>query len=90
MEHYFSLHGITDDLTKLHISVLYLDLERWKWWKWRKNSCQRYISWTQFVADLYECFDTDTHHLGHLTNLKQSGTMEEYITAFEKLAFRME
>jgi hypothetical protein len=25
MEHYFSLHGITDDLIKLHISVLYLD-----------------------------------------------------------------
>jgi hypothetical protein len=26
MEHYFSLHGITDDLIKLCISVLYLDL----------------------------------------------------------------
>jgi hypothetical protein len=27
MEHYFSLHGITDELTKLHYNVLYLDLE---------------------------------------------------------------
>jgi hypothetical protein len=27
MEHYFSLHEITDDLIKLHVSVLYLDLE---------------------------------------------------------------
>jgi hypothetical protein len=27
MEHYFSLHGITDELTKLHYSVLYLDPE---------------------------------------------------------------
>jgi hypothetical protein len=27
MEYYFSLHGIIDDLTKLHIGVLYLDLE---------------------------------------------------------------
>jgi hypothetical protein len=27
MEHYFSLHGIIDDLIKLCIDVLYLDLE---------------------------------------------------------------
>jgi hypothetical protein len=27
MEHYFSLHGITDELTKLHYKILYLDLE---------------------------------------------------------------
>ena len=28
MEHYFSLHGITDDMMKLKVEVLYLDLER--------------------------------------------------------------
>ena len=33
MEHYFYLHGITNDSIKLHIDVLYLDFERWKWWK---------------------------------------------------------
>jgi hypothetical protein len=27
MEHYFSLHGITDDLSKLHYGILHLDLE---------------------------------------------------------------
>jgi hypothetical protein len=26
MEHYFSLHGITDELAKLHYNVLYMDL----------------------------------------------------------------
>jgi hypothetical protein len=31
MEHYFSLHGITDELAKLRYDVLYLYLERWKW-----------------------------------------------------------
>jgi len=46
MEHYFSLHGITDELAKLHYDVLYLDLERWKWWQWHKNSCHGYIAWT--------------------------------------------
>jgi len=30
MEHYFSLHGITDELDTLHYGVLHLDHERWK------------------------------------------------------------
>jgi hypothetical protein len=40
------------------------------------------------VTELYECFDTDTNHLGHLIKLKQSGTVEDFIAAFERLAFR--
>jgi hypothetical protein len=42
------------------------------------------------VEEIYECFDTDTNHFGHLTNLKQSGTMEDFITAFEHLDFWIE
>jgi hypothetical protein len=38
MEHYFSLHGITDEMEKLHYVVLYMDPERWKWWQWHKNA----------------------------------------------------
>ena len=30
MEHYFSLHGITDELAKLLYAVLYLDPECWQ------------------------------------------------------------
>jgi hypothetical protein len=60
MEHYFSLYSITNDLAKLQYGVLHLDQEHWQWWQWRKNSHQRYISWTQFVAELYEHFDTNT------------------------------
>jgi hypothetical protein len=59
MEHYFSLYGITDDLAKLRYGVLHLDQECWQWWQWRKTSRQGYIACTQFVADLYECFDTE-------------------------------
>jgi hypothetical protein len=70
MEHYFSLYGITDDLAKLRYGVLHLDQERWQWWQWRKTYRQGYIAWTHFVAELYEHFDTDTNHLGHLTKLK--------------------
>jgi hypothetical protein len=90
MEHYFSLHGITDDLAKICYDVLYLDLEHWKWWQWRRKSCQGYVAWTQFVVELYERFDTDTHSLGHLTKLKQFSTMEEFIVTFEQLDFRTE
>jgi hypothetical protein len=90
MEHYFSLYNITDDLAKLRYGVLHLDQERWQWWQWRKTSRQGYIAWTQFVAELYERFDTDTNHLGRLTKLKQSGTVEDFIAAFEHLDFRTE
>jgi hypothetical protein len=88
MEHYFSLYDITDGLAKLRYGVLHLDQERWQWWQWRKTSCQGYIAWTHFVAELYKCFDTDTNHLGRLTKLKQSGTVEYFIVSFERLAFR--
>jgi hypothetical protein len=90
MEHYLSLYDITYDLAKLLYGVLHLDQERWQWWQWRKTSCQGYIAWTQFVAELYERFDTDTNHLSNSTKLKQSGTMEEFIASFECLDFRME
>jgi hypothetical protein len=90
MEHYFSLYDITDDLAKLRYGVLHLDQERWQWWQWRKTSRQGYIAWTHFVAELYERFDTDTNHLGHLTKLKQSGTVEDFIASFEHLDFRTE
>jgi hypothetical protein len=42
------------------------------------------------VAELYEHFDTDTNHLCYLKKLKQSGTVEDFIAAFERLAFRTE
>jgi hypothetical protein len=90
MEHYFSLYNIIDDLAKLWYGVLHLDQECWQCWQWRKNSCQGYIAWTQFVAELYERFDTDTNHLGRLTKMKQLGIVEDFIATFERLAFRIE
>jgi hypothetical protein len=88
--HYFILYNITDGLAKLRYGVLHLDQECWQWWQWRKTSRQGYIAWTQFVTKFYECFDTDTNHLGHLTKLKQSGTIEDFIATFEHLDFRIE
>jgi hypothetical protein len=42
------------------------------------------------VTKLYERFDTDTNHLGRLTKLKQLGIVEDFITAFEHMAFQTE
>jgi hypothetical protein len=39
------------------------------------------------VAELYECFHTNTNHFGHLTKLKQLGIVEDFIATFEFLAF---
>ena len=90
MEHYLSLYNITNDLSKLQYGVLHLDQERWQWWQWRKNSRQGYIAWTQFVAEIYERFDTDTNHLGYLKKMKQLGMVEDIIASFECLDFRTE
>jgi hypothetical protein len=90
MEHYFSLYVITDELSKLRYGVLHLDQERWQWWQWRKTARQGNVYWTHFVANIYECFNTNTNHLGCLKNLKQPGTVEDFIASFERLAFRIE
>jgi hypothetical protein len=48
------------------------------------------VAWTQFVVELYEHFDTETHHLGHLKKLKQSVTVEDFIATFERFSFHIE
>jgi hypothetical protein len=39
------------------------------------------------VAELYDRFNSYTHHLGHLTKLKHPGIVEDFITAFEHSDF---
>jgi len=89
MAHYFSLHGINNDLIKHCFDFLYLDLERWNWYKWHKKSHRHYISWTQFIIDLYEHFDIDTHHLVHLTKLKQSVKLKATSFLFINFLFEL-
>jgi hypothetical protein len=81
------LYDITDELAKLRYGVLHLDKKTFAMVAMEKNFSPRVIASTHFVAKLYEHFDTDTNHLGHLTNLKQSGTVEDFIATFEQLDF---
>jgi hypothetical protein len=91
MEHYFSLNGITNEFTNLCYSLLYLDQEQWKWWKWNINAHQGYGSWMHLCCP--SCMNTliwTSDHLGHLTKLKQSGIVEYFIASFEHLYLQME
>ena len=45
------------------------------------------MTWTTFKKSLTECFDQESSFLGHLTKIRQTGTVDEYVTAFEALAF---
>ena len=88
MEHYFSFHGITNDMTKLRVGFLYLDLKRWQWWEWRKKCYVGYISWSQIVKFICAHFDHESHFLGWLTNLHQVGSIAKFIETFEQLVVR--
>jgi hypothetical protein len=87
MDHYFSLHGITNDLSKVRYGILHLDPKNWQWCR---KARQGYVAWTHFIVELCDRFDSDNHHLVSLTNFKKSGIVEDFITTFEHLDFKME
>eukprot|EP00253_Pinus_taeda_P012385 PITA_12385 len=88
MEQYFSLNNILDDETHLMVGSMYLDNERWQWWEWHQRCNTAFRTWDKFKKSLTDYFDQDSAFLGRLTNLRQTGTVDEYITASEALAFR--
>eukprot|EP00253_Pinus_taeda_P012815 PITA_12815 len=88
MEQYFTLNYILDDAIQLSVGNMYLDNERWQWWQWHQWFYGRPLTWQTFKKALTDRFDHESDFLGHLTKLQQIGTMNEYIIAFEALAFR--
>jgi hypothetical protein len=80
MEHYFSIHGIMNDMMKLQVRAFHLDWEQWQWWQWHKKPYGGYISWSQFVKAIYAHFDRYPRYLGRLTKLHYIDTIEEFIT----------
>jgi hypothetical protein len=86
MEQFFILKNIQDGLEQLHIGILYLYLERWRWWEWHKQCVGGRLDWSIFYKDLCACFDRESHCLGWLTKIRQTGTVKEFITTFEQLA----
>eukprot|EP00253_Pinus_taeda_P015118 PITA_15118 len=87
MEQYFSLNNIQDDETQLMVGSMYLDNERWQWWEWHQCCNTAFRTWDKFKKTLTDRFDQDSALLVRLPKLRQTGTMDEYITAFEALDF---
>ena len=77
-----------DDVTQLSVGSMYLDNEKWQWWKLHQCCYGRPLAWQTFKKALTDHFDHESNFLGHLTKLRQKRTVNEYITSFESLAFR--
>jgi len=88
MEQYFELNRIDEQWTKIRVATMYLDSQRWQWALWHQRRNAPFSSWDQFTKALRDRFDQGDSFLGSLTKLRQTGTVDEYITAFEALAFR--
>ncbi len=88
MEQYFELNRLEDDWTKIRVVTMYLDSQRWQWALWHQRRNAPFSSWVQFTKALRDRFEQGDSFLGSLTKLRQTGTVDEYITAFEALAFR--
>ena len=88
MEQYSQLNHMIDEGTKLMVGTMYLDNERWQWKEWHQQCNGHFQNWAQFAKDLRSRFEQEDSFLGRLTKLRQTGTVDEYITAFEALAFR--
>ena len=67
MEHYFSLRGITNDIIKIKVGVLYLDSKQWKWREWNKKLYVKLNTLSIFVKYLHAYYKRYTHYLGWLT-----------------------
>ena len=87
MEQYFKLNHILDEGTKLMVGTMYFDNERWQWGEWHQRCNGHFKNWAQFTKALRDRFEQEDSFLGRLTKLRQTSTVDEYITAFEALAF---
>jgi len=88
MEQYFNLNNVLDNETQLMVGSMYLVNARWQWWEWHQCCNGSFLTWATFKKALTKHFDQESSFLGRLTKLQQTGTMDEYVTAFEALAFR--
>jgi hypothetical protein len=73
-------------MMKHEVGILYLDHELWQWWVWNKKLYESFISWSQFIKEVYACFDKDTQYLGHITKLRQTRSITNFMVAFEKFS----
>ncbi|RZS16906.1 hypothetical protein BHM03_00048977 [Ensete ventricosum] len=79
VERYFRYYRTSDD-SMVDIVVIHLERDTIQWYNWLEyNHGAR--TWIQFGPTKYENID------GQLTKIRQTSTMQEYQTKFEKLSY---
>ena len=83
---YFILHN-TFDVNKVPLASFHLEHEALQWFHWYIKAHTE-PNWTDFSQLLLQQFGPSAFNefIGALTKLRQTGTVREYQTKFEKLA----
>ena len=92
MEKFFDMHQVSN-LQKVTISSLYLETQQFVWYKWpceHKNNT--IISRSIFIEELILYHDDVKRNslFTQLINLRQKGSVIEYIQQFQKLSIRVD
>lgn len=86
LERYFRIRGAEEN-EKLQAVIVALDGKALSWYQWWET-CNPNVSWDGFKVAIIERFQSVVAHspFAALLALKQDGTVEEYVTQFEKFA----
>ncbi|KAK9667740.1 hypothetical protein RND81_13G008300 [Saponaria officinalis] len=96
IEHYFSNVHILDDDTKIRTATLYLIKDAILWWRRREADIQRgtctITTWVEFKTDFKKQFYPENAAevaLKKLRNLRQTGTIRDYVKQFSTLSLEI-
>lgn len=90
IDNYFSFHN-TAEAQRLQIVCLYLDGRALCWFRWLKTS-GLLTTWDDFLKQVKLRFGPSRFedHMGKLAKLVQKGSVEEFMSAFERAAVKVE
>lgn len=90
INHYFSFHN-TAEAQRLQIVCLYLDGKALCWFRWLETS-GLLTTWDDFLQQVKLRFGSSRFedHMGNLSKLVQKGSVEEFMSEFERAAVKVE
>ncbi|RRT78066.1 hypothetical protein B296_00018271, partial [Ensete ventricosum] len=90
VEHYFRFYR-TVDATRVEIAAIYLKGDAIQWFNWFKHT-HGGLAWLRFKEGLLDRFGPiDFNNIdGQLAKIRQSSTIQEYQTRFERLSNQTE
>ncbi|RWV98163.1 hypothetical protein GW17_00039004 [Ensete ventricosum] len=89
-ERYFRFYR-TADATRVEIAAIHLEGDAIQWFNWFKHTHEG-LSWQRFKEGLLDHFGpTDFNNIdGQLAKIRQTSTIQEYQTRFERLSNQTE